>query len=131
MTAGFLNSVYSAIGFDVLGNRFGPGGLQTACDEAEFKFQNSVEGRPDVVLGRSTPFVGCEHGAWKECYKHIRAVNVFLQNIDGVPMAESAKTLYKAEARFLRAWYYLSSFATTAVCPFWAMSPTTTRTTRI
>lgn len=107
LTAGFLNSVYSAIGFDVLGNRFGPGGLQTACDEAEFKFQNSVKADQMFVLGTLNPIsLDVNHGAWKECYKHIRAVNVFLQNIDGVPMAESAKTLYKAEARFLRAWYY-------------------------
>lgn len=44
------------------------------------------------------------HG--KNADRNIRRVNVFLKYVDGSPMIERAKTTYKAEARFLRAWYY-------------------------
>lgn len=105
LTAGFLNSVYSNIGFDILPNRFGPGGLQTACDEAEFKITSDV--KTDQMFATGTVnAISVTDDAWRTCYTQIRAVNVFLQNVDACPMTASAKVLYKAEARFLRAWYY-------------------------
>ena len=39
--AGFLTQIYSSIGFDVDINRFNPGGLQVACDEAEPRQQST------------------------------------------------------------------------------------------
>lgn len=105
LTAGFLSNIYSKISMDIMPNRFGPGGLQTACDEAEFKANSDVKMDQMFVLGTINA-VKVDWGFWKECYTKIRAVNVFLANLDGCPMAESAKVLYRAEARFLRAWYY-------------------------
>ena len=60
-TAGFLNQIYVDIGFDTDPDRFseypfgikiGHGGLQTACDEAEFKISSS--NTTDVMFATGT-----------------------------------------------------------------------------
>lgn len=111
-TVGFLNHIYSDIGFDVYPNRFdgglfdpGEGGLQTACDEGEFKVTSHNTDGVQFVSGTVNP-VTISEKTWRTCYQHIRAANVFLANVDKSPMAASAVRQYKAEARFLRAWYY-------------------------
>lgn len=113
-TAGFLNQIYVDIGFDTDPDRFseypfgikiGHGGLQTACDEAEFKISSSNTTDVMFATGTVNP-VTVSKDAWEKCYRNIRRVNVFLKYVDGSPMIERAKTTYKAEARFLRAWYY-------------------------
>lgn len=45
------------------------------------------------------------HYNWS--FFNVRMTNIFLQNIDRVPMDESLKTRMKMEARFWRAWDYL------------------------
>ncbi|MDR1120388.1 MAG: RagB/SusD family nutrient uptake outer membrane protein, partial [Dysgonamonadaceae bacterium] len=57
------------------------------------------------ATGTVNPVVISED-AWEKCWQNIRRVNVFLQNVDSAPLSGKAKTTYKAEARFLRAWYY-------------------------
>lgn len=111
-TAGFLNHLYEDAGFDVYPDRFngglfapGEGGLQTACDESEFKVTSNNTDGVQFVTGTVNP-VSISEKTWQTCYKQIRAANVFLANVDQSPMSESAKTRYKAEARFMRAWYY-------------------------
>lgn len=111
-TVGFLNHIYEDCGFDVYPNRFdggiwnpGEGGLQTACDEAEFKITSHNTDGVQFVTG-TVNAVSISETAWKTCYNQIRAVNVFLENVDKCPMTDNARTRYKAEARFLRAWYY-------------------------
>ena len=105
LTAGFLSDIYSDVSWDIMPNRFNPGGLQTSCDEAEFKNQPDVQMDQRFVLGTVTA-VSVTNDPWQLCYRRIRGCNVFLQNLDSSPMIESAKVLYRAEARFLRAWYY-------------------------
>ena len=116
-TAGFLNQIYVDIGFDTDPDRFseypfgikiGHGGLQTACDEAEFKISSSNTTDVMFATGTVNP-VTVSKDAWEKCYRNIRRVNVFLKYVDGSPMIERAKTTYKAEARFLRAWYFIAS----------------------
>lgn len=104
-TASFLNQIYVDLGFDTRPHRFGQGGLQTACDEAEFKVSSTVSTDVMFATGTVNPST-VSSDVWSTCYTNIRRVNVFLQNVDNSPMLESAKTLYKGEARFLRAWYY-------------------------
>jgi len=111
-TAGFLNHLYEDAGFDIFPDRFngglfapGEGGLQTACDEAEFKVTSNNTDGVQFATGTVNP-VSISEKTWQTCYKQIRAANVFLANVDMSPMSESAKTRYKAEARFMRAWYY-------------------------
>ncbi|GHT72772.1 membrane protein [Bacteroidia bacterium] len=109
-TAGFLLEIYREIGFDTDPGRFSNiwvrfGGLQTACDEAEFKASSSITTDMLFATGSINPVVVSED-AWEKCYQNIRRVNVFLANVDGSPIADAKKKAFKAEARFLRAWYY-------------------------
>jgi len=44
---------------------------------------------------------------WKEVYAGIYRANLFLENIDKVPMDETKRNVMKGEALFLRAYFYL------------------------
>ncbi len=107
-TAGFLTQIYVDIGFDTNPNRYGGehGGLQTSCDEAEFKETASIATDILFATGTVNPVAVSEDDVWRITYRNIRRVNVFLKYVEGTPMAITTKTKYKAEARFLRAWYY-------------------------
>ncbi|MDR0824047.1 MAG: RagB/SusD family nutrient uptake outer membrane protein [Prevotella sp.] len=105
LTEGFLNEIYRQVGFDTRGNRFGQGGLHTACDEAEIKI--SSQGTVDLQFASGTvnPVI-ISDDAWRIPYENIRRVNIFFKGIESAPLIASRKTRLKAEARFLRAWYY-------------------------
>jgi len=112
-TEGFLTGVYENIGFDVKLNRFQPtylfapqaGGLQTACDEFQFKVINDITTDVLFATGAVNPVV-ISDDAFRIPYENIRKVNIFLANVDRSPLSDRLKKTYKAEARFLRAWYY-------------------------
>ncbi|MGV3503596.1 MAG: RagB/SusD family nutrient uptake outer membrane protein [Adhaeribacter sp.] len=44
--------------------------------------------------------------SWSVPYDNIRALNVFLAYMDQAPLSAGKKVQLRAEARFLRAWYY-------------------------
>ncbi len=112
-TEGFLTDIYRSIGFDVALNRFKPpwpktiqaGGLQTMCDELEFRVISDITTDVLFVTGSVNP-VSVSNDVFKTCYENIRKVNIFFENVDNSPLSASLRTKYKAEARFLRAWYY-------------------------
>ncbi|MGI6242233.1 MAG: RagB/SusD family nutrient uptake outer membrane protein [Prevotella sp.] len=104
-TAGFLTQIYANIGFDVDINRFDPGGLQVACDEAEPRQQSNVSTGLAFATGTVNPTT-VSNDVWSICYTNIRRCNKFMSKIDGAPMGVNIKRQYKDEARFLRAWYY-------------------------
>jgi hypothetical protein len=109
-TVGFLSEIYREIGFDTDAGRFSDiytryGGLQGASDEAEFKASSKITTDMLFATGSINPVVVSED-VWEKPYRNIRRVNVFLQNVDQSPLGEARKKVYKAEARFLRAWYY-------------------------
>lgn len=113
-TAGFLTEIYREVGFDTDPDRFSItafgwttyyGGLQTSCDEARYKQRPTIT--TDVMFSTGTiNAVLVSKDAWEKCYANIRRVNTFLKYADNSPMLESKRNQYKAEARFLRAWYY-------------------------
>ncbi len=114
LTEGFLSEIYREVGFDVRGNRFTIerigsttplGGLQTACDEAEFRTAAEVSADLQFAMGTVNPVVITDD-AWKKSYENIRKVNIFFQGIEKAPLVQGRKVRLKAEARFLRAWYY-------------------------
>ncbi len=110
LTEGFLNEIYREIGFDTKGNRFSKnnttlGGLQTACDEAEFRTSSEVTADLQFALGTVNPVVITDD-SWKIPYQNIRRVNVFFKGLEQAPLQNARKIRLKAEARFLRAWYY-------------------------
>lgn len=50
---------------------------------------------------------GDKQGSWGECYKGIRSATIFIQNIDNSTVIDAQeKADYKAQARFVRAYYY-------------------------
>lgn len=113
-TAGFLNEIYRQIGFDTDPDRFSItafgwtnfyGGLQTASDEAKFRRTSTITTDVMFATGTINPVL-VSKDAWEKCYTNIRRVNIFLKYVDQSPITEGIKNQYKAEARFLRAWYY-------------------------
>ncbi len=106
-TSQFLNQIYVDIGYDVKYDRYsGHGGLQTSSDEAAYKANTGLATDIMFATGSVNPVTVAEDDVWRKAYQNIRRVNVFFKYVDGCRMYESAKTEYKAEARFLRAWYY-------------------------
>ena len=103
--SGFLTEIYSSIGFDVDINRFSPGGLQVACDEAEPRQDANSSTGLAFATGTVNP-VTVTSDAWSTCYSKIRSCNKFMKLIWKAPMVDATKRQYYNEARFLRAWYY-------------------------
>jgi len=97
----FLNSVYTYIpgGF----NRIDGDYLDAASGDAipsrtNTQIEYFTNGRIST-LNNPDPY-------WGNSYYGIRAANIFLANIDLVPMADLTKQYWKAEARFIRALMY-------------------------
>lgn len=104
-TVGFLSQLYVQLGWDTKPNRY-RGGLQTSSDEAAYRVSSDVSMDVMWATGTINPVTASEDDVWKKAYENIRHANQFLANIDNSPIIESRKELHKAEARFLRAWYY-------------------------
>jgi hypothetical protein len=103
-TESFLANIYSHIGFSTNAVRFGNGGLDASSDEAEVG-NTSVSVATDWATGTINAGIVTDD-AFNTCYTNIRAVNQLLKNLPAVPVKPATKTQLKAEARFLRAWYY-------------------------
>jgi hypothetical protein len=110
----FLAGIYTNIGFSFKPDRFvydpggkgiPVGGLEAACDEAEPANQFA-----STALAFATGTINASvvtDDAYKKSYEGIRAANQLIKNIDKIPLKEeSFRNQMKAEARFLRAWYY-------------------------
>jgi len=109
-TANFLTGIYADIGFDISYNRWtyllaNGGGLQSACDEAEFYPSSTIWTNMMFATGTVNP-VTVSDDAWSKCYTNIRRCNLFIANADRSPMTQGQKDRYISEALFLRAWYY-------------------------
>lgn len=63
-TAGFLTQIYVDIGFQTMPTRFGNGGLQIACDEAEFKNESSITTGMALATGTLNPNIVSDD-CWK------------------------------------------------------------------
>lgn len=97
----FLNNVYTflPVGFNRIGGDF----LDAATDDAlpsriGTSVENYTNGRVSVIQNPD-PY-------WFNSYAGIRQANIFLRNIDSVPVAITQKNAWKAEARFIRAFMY-------------------------
>src|SRR6201996_4512582 len=105
----FLNYIYTKVGFATDPKRFvvnGVGaGLDAACDEAEGPNLSSSNGFTMFATGTVNPSI-VPTDAWGIPYSMIRNVNQFLTHLYEIPFNAALKAETKAEARFLRAWYY-------------------------
>jgi len=104
-TIAFLSDIYNNIGFSTSPTRFNNGGLDAACDEAE-PYPSNVVRTTSLFAQGTVNASSVSDDAWSVCYTNIRRVNKFLMKIDANPMQDYLKPTLKAEARFLRAWYY-------------------------
>jgi hypothetical protein len=105
----FLANIYSQIGLDDAGNEFGNGGMDAAGDESQASGINQTDanywatGTINAAITTNSVYI--------TCYAQIRAVNQLLANIGQTrlslpPSEPGSRAQMKAEARFLRAWYY-------------------------
>jgi hypothetical protein len=105
----FLANIYSQIAIDVTANEFGNGGMDAAGDESEISNTN-----PTDATYWSTGIINsaiATDNVYTTCYAQIRSVNQLLANISqtklSLPSPEpGSRDELKAEARFLRAWFY-------------------------
>ena len=97
----FLNNVYTFLpnGFNRVGGDF----LDAATNDAlptriGTSVENYTNGRASVIQNPD-PY-------WGNSYAGIRQANIFLANIDSVPVVAATKNAWKSEARFIRAFMY-------------------------
>lgn len=115
-TTNFLNRIYVDAGYSFGPSRFagagGSGNTELATDNAEGNNNLAVWGNayaqgtisPSNVINAA--YFGTDKDFWNTPYKNIRRVNLLLEKIGGAPFHESTKKRMRAEARFLRAFYY-------------------------
>lgn len=119
-TVDFLFGTYAEISFSFGYRRYTYSsniscGTAEGCDESVSR-----------LAGATQPFVPLFNGTlnsqqtepytwvWSKCWNNIRRANVFISKVDGSPLSAGMKAMTKAEARFLRSWYYsilLKNFA--------------------
>lgn len=99
----YLYGIYTYLP-DLYG-RLSNGFLESATDDGVHINQNHTTGA--FRQNRVSPQTVFESSLWSNNYQAIRRVNVFLANIDKVPVRPVfLKAQMKAEARFLRAYFY-------------------------
>jgi len=116
----FLFGIYSDISFAFGYRRYTytsniSASTAEGCDEGVHRLNGATQ--PFVPLYNGTlnssenePYIY----EWTKPYANIRKVNVFLSHVDKLPVSAGLKQQSRAEARFLRAWYYsilLKNFA--------------------
>ena len=112
-TTAFLSTIYSDAWFYFNIGRYDCGGNSVASDESiSYAYTGPQNDGVLMALGAISAATADVPknvqilNSWKTCWVDIRRVNVFLANVDHSPLSAARKTKFKAEARFLRAWYY-------------------------
>jgi starch-binding outer membrane protein, SusD/RagB family len=102
IVAGYdLNNIYTYLpdGFNRIGGDF----LDAATDDAlPSRYNTAIENYTKGTVS----VVNNPDAYWGSAYYGIRRANIFLKNIVNVPIAVQTKQYWKAEARFLRAYFY-------------------------
>lgn len=104
-TIQFLSGIYADIGFATWPKRFGGGGLDACTDEAEGSGLGSINTFIQFATGTVNANM-ITKDAWTTAYTNIRRVNILLKNLPHARFGDDIKVRVKAEARFLRAYYY-------------------------
>ncbi|WP_343704295.1 RagB/SusD family nutrient uptake outer membrane protein [Chitinophaga sp.] len=97
----FLLGTYNLL--PAISNRIGNTLLDATTDDG--MASNDGDRSNDYRLGRISPLNVLDN-SWDNSYKGIRQANMFLSKIDRVPTTDELKKQWKAEARFLRAFFY-------------------------
>lgn len=112
-TVAFLTRIYTDIGFSFNPSRWEAGGHPIVSDEAVpvqyTGYQNDAVILAQGLLTAATTNVSKNVqilNNWSMPWANIRRVNKFLSKVDESPLSAPLRKRLKAEARFLRAWYY-------------------------
>jgi len=77
------------------------------CDEGEGRYPAAGNFDKVVTMGTfADTYFNQTENFYSLFYADIRNINIFLANVDKSPLSAAKKTRTKAEARFLRAYYY-------------------------
>ncbi len=101
MASFFLNNIYNYMptGFNRISGDF----LDAATDDALPSRNNTTV---EYYTNGRISVLNNPDAYWGSSYEGIRNANVFLANVDRVPVPDATKIFWKAEARFLRALLY-------------------------
>ncbi|WP_160710815.1 RagB/SusD family nutrient uptake outer membrane protein [Chitinophaga solisilvae] len=102
-----IGGIYTDLGINNYFRRYSSNGLAECADESSFKLFGGTQNSVMVILGTLNPdATGPYEVAYNSSYDNIRRVNIFLKNLPNTPLSGELKVRVKAEARFLRAWFY-------------------------
>jgi hypothetical protein len=100
----YINSRYNNVAYSWQPNRWGQGGTESACDEAQPQ-PKPTELQTYWETGGINSSNITSDGIWGTTYAQVRAVNIFLKNEAGIPVKQATKNIWEGQLRFLRAWY--------------------------
>lgn len=114
LTMQFLNGIYRNLSYTYfIDNGLFGGGMWSfsdATDDSEIRWGGNVAQTAQAYNGSTfsgvAEFARMRDDHWRMPYTCIRRANIFLANVDKGPLSEGRKQLAKAEARFLRAYFY-------------------------
>lgn len=109
-TLDFLSGIYSDLNF-WHDQPYDPGtptrSLTGISGESDGRYPSAGMLENNVSTGSyGGDFSGWLSRSWTGIYSQIRSVNIFLENVDNFPLSNTKKNRTRAEARFLRAYYY-------------------------
>lgn len=100
----FLASVYFNLPEELnYGNEWGANPFEAACDALDMPYTNLFSSWMNI--GAWSPD-NTPQDLWNRMYQGIRKANIFLENVDRVPMNENTKREWIGEATFLRAYFH-------------------------
>ncbi|MFT3823251.1 MAG: RagB/SusD family nutrient uptake outer membrane protein [Chitinophagaceae bacterium] len=86
------------------------GSMADCTDEGEIEWTGTSNYPVPLNLGTLNSSYSWVSGAWSHWFSRIRNANIYLKNIATTPLSAPMKERTKAEARFMRAWYYHQLF---------------------
>ena len=115
-----LAACYGRLNNDCTGATNGGGSLHHSggmTDEgyAQYPWEGGYTNVPRGIIEATTG--GVLSNFWYNSYRGITTCNVFLENIDAIPMADALKSVMKGEVLFLRAFWYNYLTALYGDCP--------------
>jgi hypothetical protein len=100
---GWVNSRYGDVAYSWMPNRWGQGGTESACDEA----QNQIAQTEIETYWQTGAISPSNIGGdiWGTTYNQVRATNIFLRDESMIPVSAATKKAWEGQVRLLRAWY--------------------------
>lgn len=120
LTTGLINDMYRYTGQDIVSSRYDPNadgaGIKTPVnnDEACFDDQTSLSSsywsdpQSSLMRGTYTAANYALNNYWVNYYKKIRQASLFMQKAVNTPISPVRKARLMTEARYLRAFFYVS-----------------------